>query len=129
MSAIRLEKAETRARVFSAQEETGHYSVTVVALLEMVDVQGEIAHAAALLRQAGTMRHDAPNNLDGIPAHDLTLVQPDGHQVVATILLRERRLFIVEASDAAEAAPPIHFLQSMVILDEAGQADSPTERF
>jgi hypothetical protein len=115
------EGAVARARVYAAEQGTGIYTVTVVVLPgSATNTEAELAHAVALLREAGTVRNDGSMHVDGIPAHELSVALADGRQILATVLVHEGRLYIVEGSEAGDAAPPIQFQQSIAILDANG---------
>jgi hypothetical protein len=114
--------ANVPARTFVAQQGTSRYRVTVVAFpAGATNAATEIAHAAALLRPKGRAVYDARGDYDGVPAHDLTLTNPAGRQIVAAILFHDRRLYIVEGDVDADAAPPIQFQQSIAITDADGK--------
>jgi hypothetical protein len=121
VSYITAEGSRAQARVFSAEEGTGYYSVTVVQLPPSANnLQVEIDHAAALLRQAGAVRIDDANLVDGIAARELSIVRADGRQLMATVTAYDGRLYIVEGNQAADAAPPIQFQQSIGVVDSNG---------
>jgi hypothetical protein len=110
------------ARSFVAQQGTSRYSVTVVMFpAGTTNAATEIAHSAALLRAKGRAVYDARGDYDGVPAHDLTLTDSAGRQIVAAVLFHDRRLYIVEGDVDADAAPPIQFQQSIAITDGDGK--------
>jgi hypothetical protein len=110
------------ARAFVARQGTSLYRVTVVLFpADVPDAAAEIAHAASLLRPKGRAIFDARGDYDGVPAHDLNLVDPAGRQIMASILFHDRRLYIVEGEVSADAAPPVQFQQSIHITDADGK--------
>ena len=108
-------------RTFSAEQDTSIYRVSVVMFpAEIADVAGELAHAAGLYRQRGEATHDAPGDYDGITAHELSLIDPEGRQIFVSILFHDRRLFIAEGDVSSDAFPPIQFQQSIWVIDAEG---------
>ena len=117
------EGAVAQARIFAAQQGDAHYRVTAVRLPASANnLQAEIDHAVALLRQTGTVRVDDKNLVDGIAAHELSLAQSGGRQLIATILAYDGWLYVAEGNARAEAPPPIHFTQSIGIVDSNGNS-------
>lgn len=113
--------ASLAARVFSAEQETSKYRVSVVEFqTEISDVAAELDHAMDVFRQRGEATHDAPGDYDGIQAHELSLIDTGGRQVFVTGLYHERHLVISEGDVSAEAFPPIQFQQSIWIVDAEG---------
>ena len=109
------------AHTFFAERDTSRYRVTVVTFpAEIADVAAEISHATALHRPRGVAQHDGRGDYDGVPAHDLNMIGPAGRQIVVSILYHDRRLYIVEGDVSADAAPPIQFQQSIVVIDADG---------
>jgi len=109
------------ARVFSAEEGTSRYRMTVVRFpTELSDVPAELDHAADLVRPRGQVLHDLLANYDGVPGHELNLIGPEGRQIYASILYNDHLLYFVKAEVSADSAPPIRFQTSIVILDTEG---------
>ena len=131
------------ARLYTVDGARGHYSLTVVDYTQAprihaarcaqqgyecdgfevgTEVRGAIAFAAWNFRKStnGEITYDAYAQVDGIPGHQLQIVNPDGSQTFVAIHLNARRLYILEASVPAQAPPPGMFQQSLVILDENG---------
>jgi hypothetical protein len=122
------EGSVARAHVFSVERNGGYYIVTVVRLPPSANnLQAEMDHAAALLRQTGKVSVDSTNLVDGIASRDINLTQADGRQVVATILAYDGRLYIVEGTAPAGAVPPIQFAQSIGVVDTNGNPVSVVE--
>jgi len=108
-------------RIFSAEQDSSIYRVSVVTFpSEVDDVAGELNHAAELYRQRGEAIHDAPGDYDGISAHELSVVDPDGRQVFVSILYHDRHLTISEGDVSADSFPPIQFQQSIWVVDAEG---------
>jgi len=109
------------SRIFSAEQDDSLYRVSVVIFPhEVDDVAGELTYAAELYRQRGEAIHDAPGDYDGISAHELSVVDPDGRQVFVSLLYHDRRLTIAEGDVSAESFPPIQFQQSIWVVDAEG---------
>lgn len=109
------------AREFRAERGEGRYSMIVVDFsAHESEEDGAVAHAAAAIRQKGTPRYDEFAQLNGIPGHALSIVEPDGRQILASVYLHDHRLYIAEGSEAADSLPPVLFSQSTDITDEHG---------
>lgn len=109
------------ARSFSAEQDDSLYRVTVVTFpVEVADVAAELDHAADAYRQRGNATHDQPGDYDGIPAYEISVIDPDGRQIYVTALYHDRRLVISEGEVGADAFPPIQFQQSIWIIDAEG---------
>jgi hypothetical protein len=107
--------------IFAAEQDDSIYRVSVVMFPhEVDDVAGELNHAAELFRQRGEAIHDAPGDYDGITAHELSVVDPDGRQVFVSLLYHDHRLTIAEGDVSAESFPPIQFQQSIWVVDAEG---------
>jgi hypothetical protein len=116
--------ARVPAKLFSADEGAGHYSVTVVNLASSpTDEAGAMAHAAATRRPMGVVKFDAPSELDGIHGHQLSMILPDGRQMQVQLFLyvQEHRLYIAEASVPANARPPALFWTSLLMIHPDGK--------
>ena len=109
------------ARVFSAEEGTSLYRMTVVRFpTELADVQAENHHAADLIRPRGQVLHDEPSNYDGVRGLELILTGPEGRQIYANVLYHDHHLYSLEAEVSADSPPPIRFQTSIVVLDAEG---------
>ena len=109
------------ARAFSAEQEESLYRVTVVTFpAEITDVAAELDHAAGIYRRRGEATHDQPGDYDGIPAYEISVIDPEGRQIYVTALYHDRRLVIAEGEVSADAFPPIQFQQSIWIIDAEG---------
>ena len=118
---VSLDGTTHAARVFSAEEGTSRYSMTVVRFpTELADVPAELDHAADLVRSRGQVLHDLLANYDGVPGHELNLIGPEGRQIYANVLYHDHHLYFVEAEASADSAPPLRFQTSIVVLDAEG---------
>ena len=131
------------ARIFSHENDTGRYSVTVVdyrdsqrlhderlreigALYQpiygQVDVRGSIAYAAKKIRdRANTIEYDAYHYISRIDGHQLQTTNPDQTRTFAAIYLYESRLYVIDATASPDIAPPGMFQQSLEFIDEDGE--------
>ncbi len=131
------------ARVFSHENDTGRYSVTVVDYREsqqlhderlreigalyqpiygQVDVRGSIAYAAKRIRdRASTIEYDAYHYISRIDGHQLQTTNPDQTRTFAAIYLYESRLYVIDATASPDIAPPGMFQQSLEFIDEDGE--------
>ena len=120
-SYVSADGATLAGRAFSAEQDTSIYRVTVVTFpAEVADVAAELDHAAQSYRQRGEATHDQPGDYDGIEAHELSLIDPEGRQIFVSILYHDRRLVIAEGDVSADAFPPIQFQQSIWVVDAEG---------
>jgi hypothetical protein len=109
------------ARTFSAEQDASRYRVSVVRFLsDIVDVAGELDHAAQSYRHRGEVTHDASGTYERIEAHELNLVDSEGRQIYMSFVFYDGRLFIAEGDVGADAFPPIQFQQSMWVTDAEG---------
>ena len=116
--------ARVPAKLFTADEGAGHYSVTVVNLASSpADEAGAMAHAAATRRPMGVVKFDAPSELDGIHGHQLSMILPDGRQMQVQLFLyvQEHRLYIAEATVPGNARPPALFWTSLLMIHPDGR--------
>ena len=112
------------ARVYSAQSGQQRYTLTVVNLATIAqpsDVKGSIAWAAWQFRKrGGEITYDAYAQSDRIEGHELHIANRDRTQTFAAIYMLARRLYILEATVPANSPGAVHFLQSLLVLDEKG---------
>ena len=130
------------ARVFSHENDTGRYSVTVVdyrdaqrlhderlreigpiyqPIYGQVDVRGSVAYAAKKIRdRASTIEYDAYHYISRIDGHQLQTTNPDQTRTFAAIYLYESRLYVIDATASPDIAPPGMFQQSLEFIDEDG---------
>lgn len=127
-------------RVFTAEDDFGHYSVTVVnwrnseplydALLAGCqdcdgamtnDIRGAAVHATfGLLKRGGEVTHLARSTVEGVRGVRVHLLNEDGSRTAAVSHWHEYRLYIVEAT-APSGMPPGLFVDSIGFVDEAGR--------
>jgi hypothetical protein len=135
--------ADFPAHVYSVDQGSSHYSVTVVDYTDaerihadrpnrtqaesngaywMVDIAGSIDYAAAKFRQREGVKvtYDAYHYIDLISGHELQLVNPDQSRTSVGIYLHENRLYILEATIPKGSPPPLLFTQTVAFLDEMG---------
>ncbi|MBI2187460.1 MAG: hypothetical protein HYU37_10155 [Acidobacteria bacterium] len=87
-----------------------------------IDIMASIDYAATRYRQKPGVRvtYDAWHYIERVTGHELQLTNPDGTQSYVGIYLHENRLYILDATAPANAAPPIIFQQSFGFLDANG---------
>ena len=74
-----------------------------------------------MLRQRGEVRIAGSDAYDpGIPGRQLSMLERDGRQLLASIYMHDHRLYIAEASVALGSVPPVQFQQSLTLLDPDG---------
>ena len=118
------------ARIYSHVNDVGRFSVTVVdyrdsqrlheerireldgvyiGIYGQVDVRGSVAYAAKKIRdRASTIEYDAYHYISRVDGHQLQTTNPDQTRTFAAIYLRESRLYVVDATVAANTTPPRH---------------------
>jgi hypothetical protein len=115
--------AAVPAKVFSADEGAGHYTVTAVDLsTSPKDEAQAMAHAAAQMRLKGQVKFDYDSELDGIHGHQLSMILPTGaqYQVQLFLYLQEHRLYIAEGTVPAGVRPPALFWTSLAMIHPDG---------
>jgi len=88
------------------------------------DLDGAIAYEAWNIRSRysdGKITYDAFGRIDGVPGHQLQIVQPDGSRSFIGLYMYERRLYVLEGTVPGDAPPPGLFQQSLGLLDELGR--------
>ena len=117
--------APLRARVFTVQDGSRRYSVTVVNLAGIVqpsDVKGSVSWEAWNFRKrGGAVTYDAFAQVDSIDGHQLHITNPDKSQTIVGIYVHARRLYILEATVPPSTPGALHFQQSLMILDKEGK--------
>lgn len=117
------------AKQFVATEGQRRYTVTVVHYMNAsaADEAAAIEHAVQSFRgRQAQVTFDAAQQIEGLPAHMIYLLNPDQSRVAAGIILHPRdtgqggpgRLYILEGYVPAGAAPAIQFPQSFFLMDE-----------
>ena len=59
------------------------------------------------------MTHLSYTNADRVEGHEIYFTNPDSSRTLAAIYMHEGRLYIIEGTVPAKAAPPALFYQSM----------------
>ena len=114
--------AAVPSKVYSAELPAGRYALTFVDMASRPQDEAQaIAHAVNALRQKGRARYDESDNLDGIPGHQLSILQPDGRLMLASVHLYNHRLYITESSVPPGSAPPQQFQQSVAMIHPDGR--------
>jgi len=113
--------ASVNAREFLVLDGDGRYSVTVVDFsTHEGDESGAIAFAAQTLRAKGEVLYDADLSLDGIPGHQMSVVEKNGRRMMSAIHLYNHRLYITEGSVAPGNMIPQQFQQSVGMIHPDG---------
>ena len=109
------------ARIYRAEQGTGRYSIAVVSFSgDPTDSLTAVAHAAKAIRDKGEVLYDAFHDLDGIPGIVLSVREPGGRLIHASVYFVDQRLYISEGSVAAGNPAPAQFQQSISIIDTEG---------
>jgi hypothetical protein len=112
------------ARVYTARAGQQRYTLTVVNLAKIAqpsDVKGSVAWAAWEFRKrGGDITYDAYAQSDRIEGHELHITNRDRTQTLVAIYMLARRMYILEASVPVNSPGAVHFLQSLIVLDEKG---------
>lgn len=118
---VNADGSSLASRAFFAEQDSGHYRVTVVKFpSDIADLAGEFDHAAESYRHRGEVTHDQAGTYEDIDAYEINLIDPDGRQVYVSFVYHEQRLFIAEGDVDGDAFPPIQFQQSLWIVDAEG---------
>ena len=135
-------------RVYSVQNGTNRYSVTVVDYTNLekleaervracrakggdgdlcndhsrADLRGALIHATwNFLQRDAKVTHYVYTNADRVEGHELHLLNSDKSRTFASIYMHENRLYIIEGTVSASSPPPLVFQQSMGFLDKDGK--------
>ena len=109
------------AQTFLAQDGTGLYKLTVVDFSGHSALEsGAATHAAEALMHRGRGHHNSYAYMDGLSGHDLSLIEPNGRRLQATIYFFDQRLYIAEGSDLEDAPLPSRFTYSLIITHADG---------
>ncbi len=109
------------ARIYSAETGTGRYNLTVVYFSHApTESHTAVSHAAQTIREKGEVTYYAFDSLDGIPGQMISVTEPDGRLIQATVYFVDQRLYIAEGSVAAGSPAPSQFSQSILIIDPEG---------
>jgi hypothetical protein len=110
------------ARVYSAEEGTGRYVLTIVSFAsDQTDSLTAQWHASEAIRAKGEVTYFGFQDLDGIPGLLISVTEPDGRLIQACVYFVAQRLYIAEGSIAAGNPPPSNFQQSISIIDATGE--------
>ena len=110
------------ARRYYAERGSARYTLTVVYFTHApTDAHTAISFAAQAIRDKGTPTYYAFDSLDGIPGQMVSVTQPNGRLIQASVYFVEQRLYIAEGSVAAGNAAPMQFMQSILIIDPEGE--------
>ncbi len=113
---------EVPARVYSAEEGTGRYELTIVSFAgDPTDSLTAQWHASEAIRAKGEVTYFGFQDLDGIPGLLISVSEPDGRLIQACIYFVAQSLYIAEGSVAAGNPPPSNFQQSINIIDPNGE--------
>ena len=121
--------AELPGKLFTASEGEAEYRVTVVDYSdsdlpnnsEIWDFYGSVDYAAWNIRKrGGEITYDAWTNVDRIAGHMLQVTNDDLSRTYVQILSHMQRLYVLEANVPTGSTPPVHFQQSLRIIDENG---------
>jgi hypothetical protein len=128
-------------RVYTWEQGRNRYSVTVIDYSDaerihaelppgayrggpywQVDILASIDYAATRYRQKPGVKvtYDAWHYIERVTGHELQLTNPDESRSYVGIYLHENRLYVLDATAPASAAPPISFQQSFGFLDAEG---------
>ena len=113
------------AKVYTAFEGPGRYTMTVVNLSTMTDLTEQksmIAWEAWRYRKmGGQITYDMYGQIDRIPGHQLHIKNADKTTSVIGIYLHDKRLYIMEARVPDGNPGGLLFEPSLSILDENGR--------
>ena len=114
------------ARVYTAYEGPGRYTMTVVNLSEMRDLTEMKAmiswEAWRFRKMGGAITYDMYGQIDRIAGHQLHIKHADNTTSIVGIYLHDKRLYTMEARvPEARTAGALLFEPSLSILDENGR--------
>ncbi len=121
--------AELTGKVFRASEPNVDYTMTVINYGDTTvrhpynwwDKHGAVDYVAWQLRtRGGEVTYDRWAQTDRIKGHHLQITNEDMSRSYIAIHFHDERLYILEARAQPGSPPPIHFQQSLSILDEDG---------
>ena len=134
------------ARVYTVQDASMHYAITVVDYSDAEgahellaartggrvtrftipgELNGAVAYAAwNIRRRGGEVTYDAWSSMDGVPGHQLQVRNDDRSLTFVAIHRLDRLLYILEGTVPESSAPPAHFQQSLGFLDGQGRRAS-----
>jgi hypothetical protein len=113
------------AKVYTAYEGPGRYTMTVVNLADMRDLtemKSMVAWEAWRFRKVGgEITYDMYGQIDRIPGHQLHMKHADKTTSVIGIYLHDKRLYVMEARVPTGSPGALLFEPSLSILDENGR--------
>lgn len=110
------------ARRYYAERGSARYTLTVVYFSHARhDAHTAISFAAEAIRDRGTPTYYSFADLDGIPGQMLSVTEPGGRIVQASVYFVDQRLYIAEGSVAAGEPAPSQFMQTILIIDPEGE--------
>jgi hypothetical protein len=109
------------AKFYVARDARGEYRVTVVNYATApAETATAVAEAAKAMRLKGEVKYDNQENTDRIRDHRITVILPNGRQLLSLMMAHQNRLYITEADTAANVPPPAQFQASIQVLDDDG---------
>ena len=111
------------AHVYTAQDQRGRYTMTVVnyATATPEEFAAAIDDASKAIRAKGTVKYDGTGMLDNHKSQRLTVETPAQRRLLAEILVSmDKRLYISEADTALNIPPPAQYQASLQVLDDDG---------
>ena len=110
------------ARRYYAERGSARYTLTVVYFSHApMDAHTAISFAAEAIRDRGTPTYYAFDSLDGIPGQMISVTEPNGRIVQASVYFVDQRLYIAEGSVAPDSPAPSQFMQSIQIIGPEGE--------
>lgn len=110
------------AQRYYAERGTARYRLTVVYFSHApTDAHTAISFAAETIRDRGTPAYYAFDSLDGIPGQMVSVIEPSGGIVQASVYFVDRRLYIAEGSVDPGSPAPSQFIQSIQIIGPEGE--------
>ncbi len=113
------------ARVYTAYEGPGRYTMTVVNLTEMkavAEMRAMVSWEAWRYRKmGGDITYDMIGTIDGITGHQLHIKNADKTTSVIGIYLHDKKLYVMEARVPNGNPGGLLFEPSLSILDENGR--------
>lgn len=116
--------ADRPAKSYAVRDGARAYLVTVANLqgTEPTDIAGSVAWEAwRIRRRGGDISYDAYAQSDRIGGHELHIANADATQSFVGIYLHDKRLYTLEATGPAGAPGPLHFIQSLIVIDAEGR--------
>jgi hypothetical protein len=110
------------ARVYSAEAGTGRYVLTIADYSgDQTDSLTAQWHASLPIRAKGEVTYFGFQDLDGIPGLIISVTEPDGGLIQASVYFVAQRLYIAEGRIGPGNPPPSNFQQSINIIGPDGE--------